>query len=465
MHGPAGASPGLDGRDDSAASPAADPAAIISAAADAIISTTPDGVIVSWNAAATRLFGWSATEMIGRSITEIVPAELAEEARSLRSRIVAGEAIESFDSVRLAQGGRPIEVSVTFSPVRSAAGGEVAGICAILRDVGRAKQAERGAAMLAAIIASSSDGVVSKTLHGIVTSWNKSAERIFGYSEAEMLNQSIRRIIPAERQDEEDRILAAVVAGEMIDNFETVRVRKDGARLDVSVTVSPVRDSAGRVVGASKIVRDITDKRQTREQLRVLLAEVNHRSKNLLSLVQAIARQMTRQGREFDLGRFLERLQALASNQDLLIQNDWRFIPLEDLVLSQLRSFGDAVGSRITLSGPAIELTPEAAQTLGITMHELTTNAAKYGALAGDHGHIDIAWSSAGGTFKMRWTERGGPPLLPPTRTGFGSRVVSDMVRLSLDADVEMSFDPTGLRWQLSCPFERISRGRTDGHH
>ena len=347
---------------------------------------------------------------------------------------------------------------MTYSPVRNPQAA-VVGISAIIRDVTLTKKAERGAAMLAAIVASSSDGVVSKTLDGTITSWNKSAERIFGFSEEEMINRSIRTIIPLERQAEEDRILATVVSGEIIDNFETIRLRKDGALIDVSVTVSPVRDSHGRIIGASKIVRDITDKRQTREQLRTLLAEVNHRSKNLLSLVQAIARQMTRRGRPLDLERFLQRLQAIASNQDLLIQNDWRFIPLGGLVRSQLGAFSDLVGNRIAIDGPEIELTPEAAQAIGMAVHELATNAAKYGALSNDDGHVTLRWVRDGDDLEMIWRESGGPAVSPPTHSGFGSRVISDMVRAGLDGMVDVDFAPAGLRWHLRCPLQRLSRG------
>lgn len=457
MHGTPGASPALFVTDNSAAYQAA----IVTSSADAILGTSLDGTIESWNMACERLFGRSAAEMIGQPVSEIVPAELCNEEKAIRARAAAGEAIENFETVLLSRHGGPIEVSITLSPIHGA-NGIIIGTSLIVRDISQAKQAERGAAMLAAIVASSSDGVVSKTLSGMVTSWNKSAERIFGYSEQEMLNQSIRRIIPDERQAEEDSILATVMSGNMIDNFETVRIRKDGVPIDVSVTVSPVRDHTGRIVGASKIVRDITDQRQTQQQLRALLAEVNHRSKNLLSLVQAIARQMTRQGKRLDLDRFLERLQAIASNQDLLIRNDWRFIPLADLVHSQLRAFSDAIGSRISITGPQIELTPEAAQSIGMALHELATNAAKYGALSDGQGHIDIGWTHRAGKFSMHWSESGGPPVVPPTRLGFGSKVISDMVRLSLDGKVDILFQETGLRWQLTCPFERISRGRAD---
>ncbi|MGJ5176164.1 sensor histidine kinase [Bradyrhizobium oligotrophicum] len=459
MHGTPGASPDQRVADDEAAYLAA----IVDSSADAVLGTDNDGVIRSWNRACQRMLGHGAAEMIGTSVFDIIPPELREEARAIRARVSQGESIEGLETVRMTKQGRPIEVSITFSPIRGKAG-NIIGISGIVRDVSESKKAERSAAMLAAIVSSSSDGVVSKTLDGTVTSWNRSAERIFGFSDSEMIGASIRRIIPPERQAEEDRILATIISGAIVDNFETVRIRKDGALIDVSVTVSPVRNAAGRIIGASKIVRDITDKRQTREQLRTLLAEVNHRSKNLLSLVQAIARQMTRHGRPLDLGRFLERLQAIANNQDLLIQNDWRFIPLGGLVRSQLGAFGDLIGNRIAIDGPPIELTPEAAQSIGMAVHELATNAAKYGALSNDDGQIAIRWSTDGTAFDMSWTENGGPQVAPPTHTGFGSRVISDMVRSGLDGTVEVLFPVSGLRWHLTCSLQRLSRSRLNAH-
>ncbi|MGC2082508.1 MAG: PAS domain S-box protein [Bradyrhizobium sp.] len=437
-------------------------AAIVASSADAILGTTRDGTIRSWNAACERLFGRTSQEMIGQSVLEIVPGELWNEEQTTLGRAASGASIENYETVRLMADGRPIEVAITLSPIRDAFD-VVIGVSSVIRDIGEKKQAERGAAMLAAIITSTTDGVVSKTLDGIITSWNKSAERILGFTEADMLNTSIRRIIPADRQAEEDRILATVLAGDIIDNFETVRIRNDGTLIDVAVTVSPVRDASGRIVGASKIVRDITDKRQTRDQLHTLLAEVNHRSKNLLSLVQAIARQMTRQGHQLDLDRFLERLQALTGNQDLLIQNGWRFIPLADLIRAQLRSFGDAIGNRIRIEGPSIELTPESAQAIGMAIHELATNAAKFGALANHEGRVDIGWTRDDLSFTMHWIEQDGPQVAPPKRRGFGSKVISDMVRLSLDGTVDVLFPLSGLRWHLACPIGRITRGRGNG--
>jgi PAS domain S-box-containing protein len=180
------------------------------------------------------------------------------------------------------------------------------------QDITERKRQEEAQARLAAIVTSSADAVVGKTLDGIVEHWNEAAERMFGYSAGEMIGQSIRRVIPADRQAEEDMILARLAQDQSIVHFETKRVTKDGRTFDASVTISPVHDAEGRVVAAAKIIRDITERKRVEEQVRLLMHEANHRAKNILSIVQAIARQTAAREPEDFVGRFTERLQALA---------------------------------------------------------------------------------------------------------------------------------------------------------
>ena len=313
---------------------------------------------------------------------------------------------------------------------------------------------EEAAALLAAIVASSTDAILSKTLDGTISSWNAATERLFGYTAAEMIGQSIRRIIPADRQGEEDMILKRIAAGERLDNYETVRVRKDGQLIDVSVTISPVRDPSGAIVGASKIVRDISEKKRAEQQIRVLIKEVNHRAKNMLALVQAIARQTIPPGQEVFLQRFLDRIQALSANQDLLVQNNWRGITVDELIRAQIVPFNGLLGSRVTIEGPPVRLAANAAQAVGMAMHELATNAAKYGSLSNQAGEVTIVWAASATDFSMCWTERRGPAVNPPQETGYGSQVITTMLELSMGAEVSINYAVTGLTWKLSCPIE-----------
>ena len=221
-----------------------------------------------------------------------------------------------------------------------------------------------------------------------------------------------------------------------------------------------MRKSEGSVYYFVAVAEDISARKRAEEQVHLLMREANHRVKNLLGLVQVIARQ-TAAGNPEDfvtgnpedfIRRFTERIQALATNQDLLGRNQHLGTNLEDLVRTHLAHFADLVGSRITALGPKLRLNAAAAQAVGLALHELSTNAGKYGALSMDMGRVDIGWAITDDTFTMSWTERNGPPVRPPERKGFGSTVVDSMAKLSVGGEVELDYAPSGLVWRLTCP-------------
>jgi two-component sensor histidine kinase/CheY-like chemotaxis protein len=185
-----------------------------------------------------------------------------------------------------------------------------------------------------------------------------------------------------------------------------------------------------------------------------LLSEMDHRSKNILNVVQAIARQTAIGSPDEFVSRFSERIQTLASSHDLLVKSGWRGIEVSDLIRVQLGHL-DALDSRITLDGPPLRLSTAASQTFGMILHELATNAAKYGALSNDSGLVEIRWE-VGGEFMLSWTERAGPNVAPPSRRGFGSTVVTRMAESSLGGDVDLDFAPAGLRWRVVCPSTNV---------
>lgn len=201
---------------------------------------------------------------------------------------------------------------------------------------------------------------------------------------------------------------------------------------------------------------DLSDRQATEEKIRDLMREVNHRAKNMLALVNAVARQTAFVNPEDFLERFSARVSALAAGQDLLVQTEWTGAVLEELVASQLLHFQDLVGSRISLDGPTIHVSPAAAQTLGMAIHELATNAAKYGALSNATGQVAVDWwldeTGEPATFHLCWQERGGPPPAQPKRDGFGAKVTKTMVRRALSADVSLDFAGDGVVWSLACP-------------
>jgi PAS domain S-box-containing protein len=200
------------------------------------------------------------------------------------------------------------------------------------------------------------------------------------------------------------------------------------------------------------IAYDVTDQKAHQEQIHLLIREINHRAKNMLSLVQAIARQTAALAPEDFIEPFTERIQALAANQDLLVRNEWQGVDVEDLVRAQLAPFANLVGSGITVHGSPVRLNAAAAQAVGLAIHELSTNAGKYGALSVDTGRVDVNWRLYGDIFGMSWIERNGPHVSQPKRRGFGSIVVDTMVRQTVNGDVQLDYAPSGVVWNLTCP-------------
>jgi two-component sensor histidine kinase len=181
------------------------------------------------------------------------------------------------------------------------------------------------------------------------------------------------------------------------------------------------------------------------------MREINHRAKNMLSVVDAIAHQTAIKSPEDFIERFSERIQALSANQDLLIRNDWNGVDINDLVHAQLAHFADLIGARIAVQGPKLRLRAASAQAIGLALHELATNAGKYGALSTDVGRVDISWGAVDGTLTISWSERGGPPVCQPKRRGFGTVVMETMAERSVDGTVDLNYPPSGLTWCLTC--------------
>jgi two-component sensor histidine kinase len=259
-------------------------------------------------------------------------------------------------------------------------------------------------------------------------------------------------LIPPDRLNEEPEILNRIRRGERIEHYETVRRRKDGSLIDISLTVSPILDANGRVTGASKIARDISERRQREAHISVLAREAEHRAKNILATVQATV-HLTEAETVAEFKKALEgRLQALANVHTLFVESRWSGAELQELITKELAPYRKGDGTRIAVEGPALVLEPGTAQTIAVLFHELATNAAKYGALSVSKGRVGVSWTHPEiGRLVLRWTETGGPAVSPPTRKGFGTRVMTSMIR---QARGEIGFDwhPAGLACQIALP-------------
>jgi len=241
-------------------------ATIIESSDDAIISRSLDGTITSWNPSAERLFGYRADEIVARSILTIIPPELHDEEAMILRRLCAGERIEHYETERMHKDGHRVPVSVAISLI-SDANGKAIGASEIARDVSGRRQKDEARFRLAAIVESSDDAIVGKDLNGIINSWNGGAERLFGYTESEIIGKSVLTLIPEHLQYEEPEILRRLTSNQRIDHYETQRITKSGQLVDVSLTISPVRDSRGRVIGASKVARDISERKRAQSIL------------------------------------------------------------------------------------------------------------------------------------------------------------------------------------------------------
>ncbi|ODU81739.1 MAG: hypothetical protein ABT10_12485 [Novosphingobium sp. SCN 63-17] len=319
-------------------------------------------------------------------------------------------------------------------------------------------------AWLAAIIEGSEDAIVSKSLEGKILSWNGGAQKLFGYSPQEAIGQPITLIIPEDRRHEEDAIIANIKAGIMTRHFETVRKRKDGSLIDVSLTISPVRDATGRLIGASKVARDITQSRRMAEQRQLILHEMNHRIKNLFMLANGLVALCRREAETIDgfAADLQSRLVALAQAHEAsarLPQEDHRTgtISLRDLLETILKPFESRSNQRIEIRGTHAMIGPRSLPSIALLLHELATNSAKYGALRSVEGLLRIEMAIIGPRVRLIWAETGLPaPLSAPLTKGFGTRLETMATRV-LNAAIHRDWQPDRLVIDMSFDGETLS--------
>ncbi|WP_100162668.1 MASE1 domain-containing protein [Pseudooceanicola lipolyticus] len=291
---------------------------------------------------------------------------------------------------------------------------------------------------------------------------NERLARMLGYDAEEMEGRALDQFTHV------DDLALGAAAWERLksgaaDEYELEKryLRKDGVYVWGHTTVSCVRHPSGRMAYLIKIIQDITERRHSEELRQNLAREINHRSKNLLTIIQVIARQTASRSPQDFVQTFGDRLRALAANQDLLVKSEWQRISLHDLVHSQVEQFY-ATGNRIVVTGAPMMLPPAAAQAVGMALHELATNAAKYGSLSTETGQVHIAWEVVQDRFVMTWRETGGPEVTAPSALGFGTTLLDSMTASSLSGEVSIDYARDGLVWQLQCPLSALEDGAGD---
>ena len=399
-----------------------------------------DGPIEFWNAGAERLYGFTQNEAVGRTSHALLQTKFPIEFTELHSQL-RNERYWSGELRHTCKDGIDVTVDSRMQLLRDDT------VLEVNRNLTEIKALEQ---RLASIVESSDDAIISKNLDGIITSWNRGAERIFGYKAEEAIGQPITIVIPQDRQDEERTILTRIRRGERIEHFETVRQRKQGSLVVISLTVSPVKNADGKIVGASKIARDITEQKRNQEKIAILAREAEHRSKNLLASVQATV--MLSQGdTSASLKQAIEgRIRALANVHSLFVESRWIGAELSAIAMQELAPYFEAGETRVRINSPQVLLEPNAAQAVAVILHELATNAAKYGALSAANGKIDLNWlHEADGRLVIHWTEIGGPAVQTPTHQGFGGRIIQQMSR-QLEAKARFDWRPEGLVCEIA---------------
>lgn len=431
--------------------------AIIQSSEDAIISKDLSGTILSWNPAAARIFGFEEAEMIGTSIRQLIPADRQAEEDDILSRIVRGERVQSFDTVRQRKDGGEISVSITVSPVVDK-DGTIVGASKIARDITARernqlalRESETRFRMLADNI-SQLAWVADRS--GAIDWYN---QRWYDFTGVPVGStdgwgwNKVHHVDHIERVQEHFR--ASIAAGTEWEDTFPLR-RHDGEYRWFLSRAKPIRDETGRILYWFGTNTDVTEMLEKEEQIRVLLMEVNHRSKNLLSVVQALARRSGGGDPEF-LKRFEDRLASLSANQDLLIRRGWSTIMMDELADAQLAILARESREQVLTQGLSIPLSPRSAEIIGMALHELATNALKYGALKTPQGRVSLSWEETDdGQFQVDWRESGGPATAAPDHRGFGTTLIQHIPARSLDAEVTLDYAPTGLTWRLRCSIE-----------
>lgn len=428
-------------------------AAIVTSSDDAIISSNPSNIITSWNHGAERLLGYRAEEITGQPMYRIIPEELWDGEQKNLDLVSNGEPIAAYESRRRHQNGRILDMSLSISPIRNNAG-KVVGASTIALDItARLRDAEihrESDARLRQALAAAKAGAFDYDLVNQEIRWSPEMFALYGL-DPEKAVPSFDAIMAQTVPEHEQRVrsefaLALSQGGQFALEFPIIR--PDGAEIWTAMTGYIKKDALGRATNARGIDQDISERKDWERRQALLLRELSHRVKNSMAVIQSVTRQTLRTTN--DPKSFAEafegRIRSLAASHTLLTDVDWRGVRLTDLIKLQTSGMADDFERRFSLGGPEVLLPAETATQLGLVLHELGTNAAKYGALSLPGGKVSITWKKGHGKLRLTWRERGGPSILEyPTRQGFGTALINSSV-----VDVKRRFDPAGLTCRLA---------------
>jgi PAS domain S-box-containing protein len=420
----------------------------------------PTRGIVEWNRGAAQLYGYSREEAIGKVSHELLQTVSPHSHKELLD-VSAVEKSWTGEQEHRARDGRSIIVECRQQVIDS--DGERL-VLETQHDISLRKQSETENARMAAVVLASHDALFAITPDGIFETWNPAAEKMFGYTAADVIGHHVSMLAEPAKHGEQREFIRLAQSQQTVGPYDARRVRKDGTFVDVSVSLAPVKAADGTVMALSVAVHDISDRKEWEARQRMMTRELAHRIKNSFAVLQGILRSTLRtsKGPQEFAEAFSGRLHSLAAAQDVLTDNNWKGAELGDLARRQLAAYVAAEDARVDITGPAVNLPAELAAPLGLIFNELATNALKYGALALVTGNIQLFWlveRQPGSRLRIliTWRERGGPLTSKPETRGFGSSLIEKSLG---DAKVEMIYEPEGLTCKIDLTFEAAGKIR-----
>ena len=443
---------------------------MLNALPGAIYATDPEGRLTFYNEAAANLWGFHPTlgekEWYGAwRLYWPDGRPMAFDECPMASALKQGRPINGAEAITERPDGTRISFLAYPTPLRDEMG-VLLGALNMLVDITERKRAQHIAAQLASIVETSDDAIISKNLDGTINTWNRGAERLFGYTKEEIVGKSVKTLIPEDRHDEEPEIISRIRRGERVDPYETVRQRKDGSLVDISLSVSPIKDSDGRIVGASKIARDITDRKRHQAEQDLLFAEMSHRIKNLFAVTNGLVTLSARAAKTpADMAEALRgRIEALSRAHGLTriglidtsdINED---ITLHALIQAIFAPYLNTGAERLVVSGCDLSIRKSAITSLALLLHEFATNAVKHGALSSPVGRIHVGCSADDNVLRLKWHEQGGPPVNDlPSHKGFGSALAQRTVTGQFGGLLSEDWRTEGLVIDLTLPLEHLA--------
>ena len=419
---------------------------LIEQMSEGALTLSTEGVILYCNAAFARMLQRPRERVIGGHIAEHFAEQTADPGVSeLLARTVHG----GYEIQLRTAGGEVVHTLVSSTRLMV---DREALHCLVVTDLSR----QELRLVHEAIVGSSPDAIFSIGRDGVIASWNAAAERLLGYTPRQAIGHGVAMLLPLERREQLPELLDRVAHGEVV-RFDVGCFRKDGGQVEMSVAMSAISAVQG-ANAIAVIARDITERKLAEAQIQFLMREADHRAKNMLSVVQAIANLSAFQGDPATfVKRFGERLVGLSECHDLLVQSRWVSVDLEQLIRRHLDCYMIGRESRISIEGPTVRLTEAAAKPISMALHELATNASKYGAFSSVSGALAVRWRIAEDNFELLWEEQNGPPPPPTIYHGFGYRVMTQMLALAIKGAVRVEYPPTGCVWQVVAPLDRIA--------